>query len=117
MQYKFHKQKSTNNLQTSLLVMPAAMLIHNQVINTSCVTFLPMGKVNPRGQLAIVAILYGAGQWKAWHINSSSPGQNGCHLADGIFRCIFVNEKVCILNKISLKFVASGPVDNNLALV
>ena len=29
-------------------------------------------------------------------INSSSPGQNGHHFADDIFRCIFVNEKFCI---------------------
>ena len=25
------------------------------------------------------------------------PGQNSCHFADNIFRCIFVNEKLCIL--------------------
>ena len=33
------------------------------------------------------------------------------------FRCIFVNEKFCILIKISLKFVPKGPTDNNQALV
>ena len=38
-------------------------------------------------------------------------------LADNIFRSIFVNEKFCILIKISLKFVAKGPLDNNPALV
>ena len=43
--------------------------------------------------------------------------QNGCHFTDDIFRCIFVNEKICILIKISLKFVAKGPIDNNPALV
>ena len=31
--------------------------------------------------------------------------------------CIFVNEKFCILIKISLKFVPKGPIDNNQALV
>ena len=40
-----------------------------------------------------------------WLINSSSPGQNGCHLADDIFKRILLNEKVLILIKISLKFV------------
>ena len=50
-------------------------------------------------------------------LNSSPPGQNGRHFADNIFRCIFVNEKFCILIKISLKFVPRGPIDNNLALV
>ena len=34
-----------------------------------------------------------------------------------IFRCIFVNEKFCILVQISQKFAFKGPIDNNLALV
>ena len=38
-------------------------------------------------------------------------------LADDIFRCIFVNEKFCILIKISLKIVPKGLIDNNAALV
>ena len=38
-------------------------------------------------------------------------------LADGIFKCIFLNEKVGILIKISLKFVPKGRIDNNQALV
>ena len=50
-------------------------------------------------------------------INSYPPGQNGRHFADDIFRCIFVNEKFCILIKISLKFVLKGPIENNTALV
>ena len=33
------------------------------------------------------------------------------------FICIFMNEKFSISNKISLKFVLKGPIDNNLALV
>ena len=44
-------------------------------------------------------------------INSFSPGQNGRHFADDIF----VNEKFCILIKISLRFVPKGPIDNNPA--
>ena len=36
---------------------------------------------------------------------------------DNIFRCIFVNEKFCILIQISLKFVPKGPIDNNSVLV
>ena len=50
-------------------------------------------------------------------INSSPAGQNGRHFADDIFRCIFLNENICILIKISLKFVPKGPIDNNPALV
>ena len=38
-------------------------------------------------------------------------------LADDIFKCIFLNEKFCILIQISLKFICKGPIDNNLALV
>ena len=45
------------------------------------------------------------------------PGQNGRHFADDIFRCIFVNEKLCILIKISLKYVPKDQVDSNPALV
>ena len=41
--------------------------------------------------------------------------QHGCHFADDILRCIFVNEKFPILIEMSLKFVAKGPVDINPA--
>ena len=34
-------------------------------------------------------------------------------LADDIFKCIFLNEKVWSLTKISLKFVQKGLNDNN----
>ena len=44
-------------------------------------------------------------------------GQNGCHVADNIFRCIFVNEKFSILINILMKFVPKGLIDNNPALV
>ena len=50
-------------------------------------------------------------------INTLWLRQNGRHFTDDIFRCIFVNEKFCILIKISLKFVPKGPTDNNPALV
>ena len=38
-------------------------------------------------------------------------------LADDIFKCILLNEKYCILIKISQKFVPRGLIGNNLALV
>ena len=50
-------------------------------------------------------------------VNSSSPGQNGRHLADDIFKCNFLNEKFCILIQIALKFVPEGTIDNKWALV
>ena len=50
-------------------------------------------------------------------VNSSPPGQNRHVFADDIFRYILVNEKFCILIKISLKFIPGGLIDNNPALV
>ena len=50
-------------------------------------------------------------------INTLRPRQNGRHFADDIFKCIFVNENVCILIKISLKFVPKGPINNIPVLV
>ena len=50
-------------------------------------------------------------------INSSPPGKNGHHFADDIFGCLFMNEKFCILIKISLNFVRMGPIDNKTGLV
>ena len=47
----------------------------------------------------------------------SPLGQNSRHLADDIFKCIFMNESVCILNRISLKFVPRDPFDNKSAMV
>ena len=49
-------------------------------------------------------------------LNMLKPRQNGRHFAD-IFKCIFLNENVLILIKISLKFVTKGPINNIPALV
>ena len=51
------------------------------------------------------------------NIKLISPGQNGHHFTDDIFRCIFVNEKFYILIKIALKFVPKGSIDNDPVLV
>ena len=42
----------------------------------------------------------------------NSPGQNGRHFPDDIFKCIFLNENVWISIKISLMFVPKGPINN-----
>ena len=34
--------------------------------------------------------------------------QNGCHIAEGVFRCIYFSEKFCIKIQISLYFVPQG---------
>ena len=38
-------------------------------------------------------------------------------LANDIFKCIFMNEKLCNLSLTSLKFVHKGQIDNKSALV
>ena len=49
--------------------------------------------------------------------NTLRLGQNGRHLADDIFRCIFLKENMCILIWISPKFVHKGPINNQSATV
>ena len=43
--------------------------------------------------------------WLLPCVNSSLPGQNGRHFEDDIFRCIFVNQRICVLIIILRKFV------------
>ena len=50
-------------------------------------------------------------------INTLMPRQNGRHLPDDILKCIFWNEKIWMLIKISLKFINRGPIGNIPALV
>ena len=49
--------------------------------------------------------------------NSSLRGQNGRHLADDVFKHIFVNENFSILIRISLNSVPKGLIDNKSVLV
>ena len=51
------------------------------------------------------------------HVNTLRPRQSECHLADDIFKCIFLSENVWIPIKISLKYVPKGPTNNIPALV
>ena len=57
-----------------------------------------------------------------WHsnwgrlVNTLRPRENGRHFPD-ILKCIFLNEKVWISIKISLKFVPRGPINNVPTLV
>ena len=45
------------------------------------------------------------------------PWQNVRDFADDILRCIFVNKKLCILIKNSVKIVPEGPIDNKPVFV
>ena len=50
-------------------------------------------------------------------INSSPPGENGCHFTDDMFKCIFLNGNIWISNKISSKYVPWVLIDSMSALV
>ena len=68
-----------------------------------------------------VKIIYHS-QWEnicAWGFNSLRLRQNWWHIANDIFKCIFLNENCCIfkLIRISLKYVSKGPTNNILASV
>ena len=54
---------------------------------------------------------------KPLNLNSSPPGQNGRHFANGIFKPIVLNKKDTFFTSLSLKFVPEGPIDNNSTLV
>ena len=51
-----------------------------------------------------------------WDLDTLRLRQNGRHYPDNIFKYIFLNENVWISNRIWLKFVPKGPIDNNPAL-
>ena len=55
-------------------------------------------------------------QRHTYNFKSSTPGQNGRHSADNIFKWIFVNEKFCISIHILLKFVPLGSIDYKSSL-
>ena len=50
-------------------------------------------------------------------VNTLRPRQNGWHFADGISKCIFLNEDLWISINISLKFVPRGQIHNLPALI
>ena len=110
-----------------------AMILHNVDWNIQNDSWFLHSQFCRQSQGSRCLTSYSHIDWRIWHGNdkaievsvlvltipgnSSPPGQNGCHFADGIFRCIFVNEKFCTLIKISLKFVPKGSIENNPALV
>ena len=59
-------------------------------------------------------IKFGTG---CWGVNTLRPIQNGRHFADDMFKCNSFNEMFWILNKMSLKFVPRGLIDDMSALV
>ena len=60
---------------------------------------------------------YQNGNANTFMSNYMSPGLNGHHLPDDIFKWIFMNENALIAINISLKFVPMGPINSIPALV
>ena len=82
---------------------------------------LAVGQVTSKVNLSYVsgnylfraAIKSSRSQW----VNTLRLRQNGCHFADNIFKCIFLNKNVWIVIDISLKFVLKSQINNILSLV
>ena len=72
---------------------------------------------DPPYSIKIVLFRYSCIQCILMRLSQNPWIITGRLFADDIFRCIFVNEKFCILIKVSLKFVPKGPIDNNPAFV
>ena len=69
--------------------------------------------LNQRWPSSVTLICAILGSW----VNSYPPGPNGCHFANKIFKCIFMNKRLCTLIWISLKFVPKIRSDNKCTLV
>ena len=65
----------------------------------------------------IVAAILAARRHAPLFFNTLRARQHGCHFADDIFKCIFLNENVWISIRSSLKFVPTGPIYNIPAMV
>ena len=74
-------------------------------------------KMFPFDDVIMSTANYGSRLLTLISVNSFHPGQNGHLFTDDIFICISVNENVCVLVKISLKFVPKCPIYNNAAMV
>ena len=96
---------------TSFYCKPAVFFIFIEKNNYGTEWMIPLWRV------AVYIIFKSSEVILTLVLNSTSPGWNGCLLADDIFRCVFVNEKFCILIDISPKFILKGPTDNDPVLV
>ena len=72
---------------------------------------------NPIDWHIYAALRRGELKFKIKTFNTLRPRQNGRYFPCNIFKCIFLNENVWILSKISLKFVPKGPINDIPALV
>ena len=78
--------------------------------NRNSINFLPFIFTNP-------AMIHHKSPKAFDQLNTLKPRQNGRHFADDMFKCIFLNDNILILIKISLKFVPRGSINNIPALI
>ena len=89
-----------------MLVMPVVVWIQFSLMSHLCV-----GIQAPAGLDHLVSAVHST------ILTHPPPGQNGRHFTDDMFKYIYFNENIWILNKISLKYVPWGLIDNMSALV
>ena len=68
-------------------------------------------------QTTILKIFFFKTEMNCNNVNTVRPRQNGRHLSDNIFKCIFFNENIRISIDISLKCVPKGSINNIPSLV
>ena len=92
-------QKSTNNIDKSYWNMLFQWTWYGESVEGNVVAMIvtarnaimkPHGLKMYRDVLQYMNVLY-------TFINTLTPRQNGCHFADDIFICIFLNENVIIM--------------------
>ena len=91
------------HMETGRCILPKdALVSHNNPWNAS--SYMPSAKM-----WAIISTTTAS-------LNTLRPGQNGRHIPDDIFKLNFLNEKIWISIKVSMKCVTRGPVKNIPAL-
>ena len=94
------------------LLAESKHLIHNPE-QTQHLKALPITWLYYHSTVPFIMMMMGPGINHSWGtINTLRPRQNACHFADGIFKCILLNEKVWISFKTSQKFVSKVRINN-----
>ena len=82
-----------------------------QVSCQATITRIDWGVIQGAGLSLCLKFMY------SQRFNTLRPRQNASHFADDILKHIFMNQTVSIVIKISLNFIAKGPINNIPALV
>ena len=94
-----------------------ASLNMTQTCSSCWNVFISFEELPRRTRHSLVTVWTGTPAWHWCPMNKFRLRQNGRHLTDDLFKCIFLNENVWISIKVSLHFVPQGPIDDIPALV